>query len=95
MPRTTPASAIHAAVRKVRAAGKKVARAQLRYLNPMPANTEEVLRSFEKILIPELNRGQLWRVIRSEFLVDSECLSKVQGQPFKAAEIEAKILEML
>jgi 2-oxoglutarate ferredoxin oxidoreductase subunit alpha len=89
------AAAIHAAVRKVRAAGKKVARAQLRYLNPMPANTEEVLRSFEKILIPELNRGQLWRVIRSEFLVDSECLSKVQGQPFKAAEIEAKILEML
>jgi 2-oxoglutarate ferredoxin oxidoreductase subunit alpha len=89
------AAAIHAAVRKVRVSGKKVARAHLRHLNPMPANTGEVLRSFDKILIPELNRGQLWRVLRGEFLIDSERLSKVQGQPFKAAEIEAKILEML
>jgi 2-oxoglutarate ferredoxin oxidoreductase subunit alpha len=89
------AAAIHAAARKVRVAGKKVARAHLRYLNPMPRNTREVLESYDKVLIPEMNRGQLWRVIRGEYLIDTERLSKVQGQPFKAVEIEAKILELL
>jgi 2-oxoglutarate ferredoxin oxidoreductase subunit alpha len=53
------------------------------------------LRRYPKVLLPELNRGQLWRLLRSEFLVDATPFSKVQGQPFKALEIEAKIMEML
>jgi len=88
-------AAIHAAVRRVRAAGGKVARAHLRHLNPFPANLGEVLRSYEKVLVPELNRGQLWRVLRSEYLVDGVRLSKVQGQPFKSREIHDQILEMI
>ena len=88
-------SAINAAVRMVRHGGGKVARAHLRHLNPFPANLEEVLKSYDKVLIPELNRGQLWRLLRAEYLVDGIRLSKVQGQPFKAAEIRDKILELI
>jgi 2-oxoglutarate ferredoxin oxidoreductase subunit alpha len=88
-------SAIHAAIRKVRHAGKKVARAHLRHLFPFPQNLGEVIRSYDKVLIPELNRGQLWRLIRQEYLVDAERMSKVQGLPFKAAEIEQRILELI
>jgi 2-oxoglutarate ferredoxin oxidoreductase subunit alpha len=86
---------IRAAARRVRLAGKKVATAHLRYLNPMPRNLGEVLNSYPQILIPELNTGQLRRVIRSEFLLDVKGLNKVAGEPFKVAEIEEKILEMI
>ncbi len=86
---------IRAAARRVRLAGKKVATAHLRYLNPMPTNLGEVLNSYKQILIPELNTGQLRRVIRSEFLLDVKGLNKVAGEPFKVAEIEEKILEMI
>jgi 2-oxoglutarate ferredoxin oxidoreductase subunit alpha len=84
-----------AAARRVRLAGKKVATAHLRYLNPLPTNLGEVLNSYEQILIPELNTGQLRRVIRAEFLLDVKGLNKVAGEPFKVAEIEEKILEMI
>lgn len=87
--------AITAGVRRVRARGHTVAQAHLRHLNPFPRNLAEVLSSFDRILIPELNRGQLWRLIRAEFLVDAISYPKVQGQPFKAIEIENKILEVL
>ncbi len=86
---------IRAAARRVRLAGKKVATAHLRYLNPLPTNLSDVLHSFDKILIPELNTGQLRRVIRSEFLIDVKGLNKVAGEPFKVSEIEEKILEMI
>ena len=86
---------IRAAARRVRLGGKKVATAHLRYLNPMPRNLGEVLNSYQQILIPELNTGQLRRVIRSEFLLDVKGLNKVAGEPFKVAEIEEKILEMI
>ena len=88
-------SAIHAAVRMVRKTGGKVDRVHLRHLNPFPANLGEVLRSYDKVLIPELNRGQLWRMLRAEYLLDGISLSKVQGAPFKAGEIRDKILELL
>ena len=84
--------AIAAGVRRVRAAGKKVASAHLTHLNPLPGNTEQVLRKYPKVLIPEMNLGQLWRIVRSEFLVDAELFSKVHGQPLHAAEIEREIL---
>ena len=61
----------------------------------MIKNLGEVLRSYDKVLVPELNRGQLWRLLRAEFLVDGIRLSKVQGLPFKSAEIRHKILELI
>jgi 2-oxoglutarate ferredoxin oxidoreductase subunit alpha len=64
------------------------------HLNPFPANLGEVVRRYPKVLIPEMNLGQLSKLVRAEYLVDAVSLSKVQGIPFRAAEIEAKIREM-
>ncbi len=75
--------------------GWKVAQAHLRYLNPMPRNTGEVLKRYRKVLIPELNGGQLRTLIRATYLVDAVGLNKVQGKPFLVSEIEAKIEELL
>ena len=61
------------------------------HLNPLPANLGEVLRRYPKILVPELNMGQLSKVVRAEYLVDATSLSKVQGLPFTATEIDAAI----
>jgi 2-oxoglutarate/2-oxoacid ferredoxin oxidoreductase subunit alpha len=78
---------IGAAVRRVRQAGHKVARAHLRYLNPFPRNTGEVLRRYEKVLIPEMNLGQLRLLIRAEFLVDAIGYNEVRGRPFQSSEL--------
>jgi 2-oxoglutarate ferredoxin oxidoreductase subunit alpha len=75
--------------------GWKVAQAHLRYLNPMPRNTGEVLKRYRKVLIPELNCGQLRLLIRAAYLVDAVGLNKIQGKPFLVSEIEAKIEELL
>jgi 2-oxoglutarate/2-oxoacid ferredoxin oxidoreductase subunit alpha len=85
--------AIRAGVRRARAAGLKVASAQLHHLDPLPANTGDVLRSFDRALVPEMNSGQLAQVLRAKFLVDIESFCKVQGQPLFAAEIEQQIAE--
>jgi 2-oxoglutarate ferredoxin oxidoreductase subunit alpha len=85
--------AIRAGVRRAREAGLRVACAQLRHLNPLPANTGDVLRSFDRVLVPELNTGQLAQVLRARFLVDVESFCKVQGQPLFTAEIEREIRE--
>jgi 2-oxoglutarate ferredoxin oxidoreductase subunit alpha len=84
---------IRAGVRRARLAGHKVASAQLRHLNPLPANTGDVLRSFDRVLVPELNSGQLAQVLRAKFLVDVESFTKIEGQPLFAAEIEREIEE--
>src|ERR671937_653419 len=73
--------AIGAAVRRVRATGRKVAHAHLHYLNPFPRNTGEVVRSYEKILVPEINLGQLRMLLRAEYLVDAVGYNKVRGRP--------------
>ena len=86
---------IRAAARRARMSGVPVATAHLRYMNPMPTNLGEVLRSYDKILIPELNTGQLLKVIRAEFLIDATGLNKVAGEPFKVSEITEKIMEMV
>ncbi|MGD2042462.1 MAG: 2-oxoacid:acceptor oxidoreductase subunit alpha [Acidimicrobiia bacterium] len=86
---------IRAAARRARNAGAKVATTHLRYLNPMPRNLGDILRSYDKILIPELNTGQLLKVIRAEYLIDAVGLNKVAGEPFKVSEISDKILEMV
>ena len=84
---------IRAGVGCAREAGHKVASAHLRHLNPLPANTGDVLRSFERVLVPELNSGQLASVLRARFLVDVESFTKVQGQPLFAGEILDQIEE--
>ena len=87
--------AIAAGVRRVRARGLKVAHAHLSHLNPFPANLGEVLRAYPIVLVPEANLGQLVKMVRAEFLVDAQSLNKVQGVPFRAAEIETAVLELL
>ncbi len=87
--------AIKEAVIKARDGGYKVSQAHLKYLNPFPSNTEKVLKSFKKILIPEINLGQLAKLIRSEFLIPVEQFNVVRGLPFRVSDIENKIIEML
>jgi 2-oxoglutarate ferredoxin oxidoreductase subunit alpha len=87
--------AIGAAVRRVRARGHKVAQAHLTHLNPFPADLGDVLRRYRKVLVPEMNLGQLSRLVRAEFLVDAKSFNKVQGLPFRASEIESAMLECL
>jgi 2-oxoglutarate ferredoxin oxidoreductase subunit alpha len=84
---------IRAGVRRARLNGHKVASAQLRHLNPLPGNLGDVLRSFDRVLVPELNTGQLAAVLRARYLVDVESFCKVAGQPLHAAEIETAIEE--
>ncbi|MGW1172098.1 2-oxoacid:acceptor oxidoreductase subunit alpha [Kitasatospora sp. NPDC002543] len=78
---------ITAAVRRVRADGGEVAQAHLRNLNPFPANLGSVLRSYEKIIVPEMNLGQLALLLRAKYLVDAESYNQVRGLPFKAAQL--------
>ncbi len=80
--------AIRAAARRVRLNGRSVAIAHLHHLHPMPANTGEVLRRFDRVLVPEMNTGQLAQLLRAEFLVDVESYCKLEGKPLFAAELE-------
>lgn len=86
---------IRAATRRVHDRGLKVARAHLRYINPMPENIGEVLRSYPKVLVPEMNTGQLVKMLRAEFLVDCKPYTKITGQPLFAAELEEAIVELI
>ena len=83
--------AITGAARRIRRRGGRVACAHLRYLNPLPRNTGELLRSYEKVLVPENNTGQLWRIVRAEFLVDALRYNKVEGLPIFAEELDEVI----
>jgi 2-oxoglutarate ferredoxin oxidoreductase subunit alpha len=87
--------AIDQAVGRVRRRGGKVSAIHLRYLNPFPANLGDVLARFERVLVPEMNLGQLRMLLRARYLVDAIGLNKIQGQPFKIKEIEKKIEEVL
>ncbi len=86
---------ITAGVRRVRKEGKKVAQAHLRHLNPMPKNTGEVLKSYRKVLVPEMNLGQLALLLRGRFLVDAVGFNQVRGLPFTAPQMQDVINEML
>jgi 2-oxoglutarate/2-oxoacid ferredoxin oxidoreductase subunit alpha len=83
--------AIHSAIERSRREGHKVAQLHLRHLNPFPPNLGEVLRRYRKVLVPEMNLGQLSRMVRAEFLVDAQSINKVEGTPFTAAELHAAI----
>ncbi|MBE7439298.1 MAG: 2-oxoacid:acceptor oxidoreductase subunit alpha [Spirochaetales bacterium] len=87
--------AIRAAVNQLRASGHSVSHAHLRHLNPFPANLGRILESFETVLVPELNLGQLAFVLQGKFLKKIDSLSKVQGRPFLVTEIETAIRERL
>ena len=86
---------IHQAVRRKRAEGKDVSQIHLRHIWPLPANLGELLKSYDKVIVPEMNTGQLKTVLRDQYLVDAKPLNKVSGQPFRIAEIEAAIEEAL
>jgi 2-oxoglutarate/2-oxoacid ferredoxin oxidoreductase subunit alpha len=87
--------AIDAAVSRLRASDTQVARVQLVHLHPFAPNLGEVLARYARVLVPELNLGQLARLLRAEFLVDATPISKVQGLPFRASELEAAIRSLL
>jgi 2-oxoglutarate ferredoxin oxidoreductase subunit alpha len=87
--------AIGAAMRRLRARGKKVARAHLKHLNPFPKNTREVLERFDKIVVPEINMGQLSKLLRSEFMVETIPINQVRALPFRAGDLEQRVLEIM
>jgi len=86
---------IGAAVRRVRRAGHKVASAHLYHLNPFPRNTGDVLRHYDKVLVPEMNTGQLLQLIRAEFLVDAVGYNRVRGLPFRSSELAEAITALV
>ncbi len=87
--------AITTAVEQLQAQGASVSSAHLRYLNPFPKNIGEVLSKFERVLIPELNLGQLAMLIRARFLIDAVSFAQVKGKPFKVSQLVEKIKELL
>ena len=84
-------AAIDAAVQRTRRRGQKVAWVHLMHLNPLPNDLGTILQGFRKVIVPELNLGQLCRIVRAEYLVDATAVTKVQGMPFTALEIEDAI----
>jgi 2-oxoglutarate ferredoxin oxidoreductase subunit alpha len=84
---------IRAGARRVRERGGRVATAHLRHLHPFPRNLGRVLRSYERVLVPEMNSGQLAHELRARYLLDVETYAKVQGQPLLPSEIEREIWE--
>ncbi len=86
--------ACHTAVQQAQAAGLSVAHCHLRHMNPFPSNLSEILRSYEKVLVPELNLGQLRMLLRDRFLINAIGLNKVKGKPFAVSELVSKIREV-
>jgi 2-oxoglutarate ferredoxin oxidoreductase subunit alpha len=80
------------ACRRLRARGKKIANAHLKHMNPFPRNTAEVLQRFDKVVVPEMNTGQLSKLVRSDFLIDATSITSVRGSPFRAADLEHQLL---
>ena len=86
---------VQAGVRRIRQRGGKVAHAHVRWLNPFPANLGDLLRSYDRVLVPEMNLGQLLQLVRARYLVDAVGYNRVTGKPFKAGEIADAIEELL
>ena len=86
---------IKVAVKEAIAEGYDVSHAQVKYLNPFPKNLGEILKNFDQVLIPEINNGQLIKVIRDKYFIDAKGLNKIKGLPFTASEIKRKIVELL
>jgi 2-oxoglutarate/2-oxoacid ferredoxin oxidoreductase subunit alpha len=86
---------IREAVRQLRAQGHGVAHAHLRHLNPLPPDLPAILSRYRRVLVPEMNLGQLVRLIRAEYLIDAIGFNKVHGRPFKVSEIVGRCLKLL
>ncbi|HEX6334523.1 MAG TPA: 2-oxoglutarate ferredoxin oxidoreductase subunit alpha, partial [Flavisolibacter sp.] len=86
--------AIKTAVRELLDEGYDVSHVHLRYINPLPANLHMLLNSYDRILVPEMNCGQLLQLIRGKFLVPATGFNKVQGQPFTTGELKQSIIEL-
>ena len=86
---------ITAAMKAQRALGRRIGHLHLRHLNPLPANLAQIFKRYKKVLVPELNMGQLLWLLRAKYLVDAVGLNKIQGRPFKQSELEHKIEEVL
>jgi 2-oxoglutarate ferredoxin oxidoreductase subunit alpha len=87
--------AIRSATERLLAEGQSVAHAHLRHLNPFPRNTENVLRRYRRVLVPELNLGQLLMLVRATYLIDAEGYGRVRGKPFRIAEIHERAEQIL
>ena len=87
--------AIKSAVLDLLAEGHEVAHAHIRYIRPFPKNLGEILHSYDKVLIPEINNGQLIKIIRDQFLIDAQGYHKIMGVPITKGELITKIKEML
>ena len=86
---------IKSACRELQANGASVSHLQLRYIRPFPKNLGDIIKNFDKVLIPELNNGQLVKIIRDEFLVDAKAYNKIMGIPFTRTELVVEIKKML
>ncbi|MBU6253254.1 MAG: 2-oxoacid:acceptor oxidoreductase subunit alpha [Alphaproteobacteria bacterium] len=86
---------VHQAVRRARAKGLDVSHIHIRHIWPMPKNLGDLLKSYDRVIVPEMNTGQLKTVLRDQYLIDAKPVNKVSGQPFRIAEIEAAIEEAL
>ena len=86
---------ITAALNSQRAKGRRIGHVHLRHLNPLPKNLGDVLMRYDKVLVPEMNMGQLVMILRAKYLIDAQGYNKIQGKPFKTSELERKIEEML
>ena len=87
--------AITAAVEEAQAEGKSVAAVHLRYLNPLPPDLGQILRQYRRVLVPEINSGQLVRILRAEYLVDAVGFNRVRGLPLASQEIYEAINQLL
>ena len=86
---------ITAALKTARTKGSRIGHVHLRNLNPLPRNLGELMKRYKKVLVPEMNMGQLVMILRAKYLVDAQGYNKIQGQPFKVSELENKIAEVL
>jgi 2-oxoglutarate ferredoxin oxidoreductase subunit alpha len=86
--------AVHAAVAAARSLGIRCGQVHLRWLNPFPSNLAAVLAQYDHVIVPELNLGQLSKLVRAKYLVDAIPFTKIQGQPFKVSELLAKITSL-
>jgi len=91
----SPRGAITASVQRLQKQGHKISAAFLRYLNPLPKDLGELMRGFRKVVLPELNKGQLAMLLRAKYLIDVQSHSQVNGQPFKSHEIENHLSQVL
>jgi 2-oxoglutarate ferredoxin oxidoreductase subunit alpha len=87
--------AIKTAMRDLLSQNYSVAHAQIKYIHPFPSNLKELISNFDKILIPEINNGQLVKIIRDQFAVDAISFNKIKGIPFEAREIKNRIIEII